>query len=113
MIDWKSLNHEMPEGWEKYVVLLCEAGSADNELKLLIRFQKVIRLIHDEQAASLRLSTERNNELARKYEQVLIAIRDAPWVTSNPDIPPNFGNFARWAKEKAKAALAEYEEGNK
>lgn len=50
--DWKSLNHEVPEGWEKYLIMLCEAGSADNELKLLTRFQKVLRLIHDEQLKS-------------------------------------------------------------
>lgn len=49
MTDWKSLNHVMPDGWEKYVTMLAEACSADNELKLITRFQKVVRLIHDEQ----------------------------------------------------------------
>lgn len=47
--DWLKLNHDMPDGWEKYVTMLAEACSADNELKLLSRFQKVVRLIHDEQ----------------------------------------------------------------
>jgi hypothetical protein len=46
--DWKAMPHEIPDGWEKYVVLLCAAVSAESELKILTRFQKVVRMIHDE-----------------------------------------------------------------
>lgn len=52
--NWLSLNHEVPEGYDKYVVMLAEACGADNELKLITRFQKVVRLIHDEKVAQAR-----------------------------------------------------------
>ncbi len=46
--DWRSMNHIIPDGFEKYVVMLAEAGSAKNELILVTRFQKVVRAIYDE-----------------------------------------------------------------
>ncbi len=52
--DWISLNHEIPDGFGKYVMMLAEACSADNELKLLVRFQKVVRLIHDAELSDLK-----------------------------------------------------------
>ena len=51
--DWKELNHIIPPDMEQYVVMLCEAGSAKNEVVLLTRFQKVVRLIYDERIAPL------------------------------------------------------------
>jgi hypothetical protein len=52
--DWKALDHEIPDGWEKYVVMLAEACSTDNELKLITRFQKVVRLIREQEVVPLR-----------------------------------------------------------
>lgn len=45
MTDWKGMNHLIPNGYEKFVVMLAEAGSADNELKLIARYQKIVRAI--------------------------------------------------------------------
>lgn len=46
--NWLSMPHELPEGTEKYLLMLIEAASAENEIKLLTRFQKVIRKMHDD-----------------------------------------------------------------
>lgn len=46
--NWKDMPHELPEEMQGYLMLLCEAGNADNELKLLTRYQKILRKIHDE-----------------------------------------------------------------
>lgn len=46
--DWLSMPHECPKEMEQYLTLLCEACSAENELILLTRFQKVLRKIHDD-----------------------------------------------------------------
>lgn len=51
--DWKSMNHVVPKEFEKYVVMLAEACSADNELKRLTRFQKVVRAIIDDKDAAV------------------------------------------------------------
>lgn len=45
---WIDLNHEVPKKYEKYVSMLCSAGDADNEVKLLARYQKIIRAIIDQ-----------------------------------------------------------------
>lgn len=70
--DWKAMNHELPADpiWEKYLVMFCEAGSADNELKLLTRFQKIIRKIYDEQVVELRESVlEAFTQACGKYDR--------------------------------------------
>ena len=46
--DWKSMPHEIPVSLEKYVCLLAEACGAKNELILVVRFQKIVRKLHDE-----------------------------------------------------------------
>ena len=46
--DWLSMPHECPKEMEPYLMLIVEACSADNELKMLSRFQKVLRKIHDD-----------------------------------------------------------------
>jgi len=46
--DWLAMPHECPKEMEPYLTLLCEACGADSELKLLTRFQKVLRKIHDD-----------------------------------------------------------------
>jgi hypothetical protein len=52
--DWKSLPHELPDEMHKYLMMLTEACGAENELKLLTRFQKTLRLIHDRHTEALR-----------------------------------------------------------
>lgn len=49
MVDWSQLKHELPPEMEKYLLMLTEALDARNELVLLGRLQKVLRLIYDEQ----------------------------------------------------------------
>ena len=56
-LSWTELDHEIPEGWDKYVLLLAEACSAKNEMILISRFQKIVRLIYDEQ-----MTPERTNK---------------------------------------------------
>jgi len=43
--DWGSMDHNVPKGYDKFVVMLAEAGSAKNELILLTRYQKIIRAV--------------------------------------------------------------------
>lgn len=50
--DWKKMDHRITPEMEKWVVMLCQAGSADNELKLLTRFQKVVNAIYKEARAN-------------------------------------------------------------
>lgn len=49
MIDWKPLPHEVPKEMEPYLMMLVDACAADNELKVLTRFQKTLRKIYDDQ----------------------------------------------------------------
>lgn len=53
---WLEMPHELTPEQEKYLFLLIEAGQAENELKLLVRYQKVVRKIYkDAQKAALEL----------------------------------------------------------
>lgn len=46
--DWNILNYRIPDGYEKYVIMLAEAYHADSDIKIITRIQKVVRLIYDE-----------------------------------------------------------------
>lgn len=67
MSNWKELNHVVPDGFDKYVLMLCSAGDAKNELILLTRFQKVVRLIYEEH---IEQSAQRIAELEAKVERL-------------------------------------------
>jgi len=48
MTDWSKLDYRITPDMEKYVNMLCEAGDVDSEVKLLVRYGKVVKLIHDD-----------------------------------------------------------------
>lgn len=58
MTDWKAMNHIIPDGYERFVVMLAEAGSADNELKLITRYQKIVRAICETALNDVKLKTK-------------------------------------------------------
>ncbi len=69
-INWLEMPHELPEGTEKYLMMLIEAGNADNELKLLTRFQKVIRKMHDDQKSAYDKLKADNTALKKQIEEL-------------------------------------------
>lgn len=72
MEELKGLDHRVTPHMEKYVVLLCKAiSSAPSDIKKLVRIQKIIRLIFDE-----------NTERLRSAEQTL---RDCGSHAGHPD----------------------------
>lgn len=73
-IKWGELNHEVPQSLDKYVVMLASACSADNQLKLLTRFQKVVRLIKDEQIDQLQSENKALRCALEKYKGVKMLI---------------------------------------
>jgi hypothetical protein len=80
--NWRELNHEIPDGFEKYVIMLCEAGGADNELKVLTRFQKVVRLIHDDKVETLKAQ----NEKMREAIECIVKNADVHFVSGMNDV---------------------------
>lgn len=53
-MDWRGMPHEVPEEMQKYLIMLCSAGDAKNELILLTRYQKIVRKIHDDELTKLK-----------------------------------------------------------
>jgi len=57
--NWLEMDHRLTPDKEKWVVMLCQAAGADNELKILTRFQKVINAIYAEKVAPLEKALDR------------------------------------------------------